>query len=89
MPVVHAVGFNMQCSSVLNANYSACRKVIGQIHDFHRQGGLTKQFEQLDKIVSSYLISPGEPEGQDEGIQVGNSLHADGRNSNGHMQSEQ
>jgi hypothetical protein len=55
------------------------RKVIDSIHDFQRQGGLTRQFEQLDRLVSSYLIPPlSDADGLSEGVQVGGSLHSQG-----------
>jgi hypothetical protein len=38
----------------------ACRTVIDSIHDFQRQGGLSKQFEQLDKVFSTYLVASTE-----------------------------
>jgi hypothetical protein len=47
------------------------------LRDFQRQGGLSKQFEQLDRLVSSYLIPPpSTANGNSEGCQVGDSLHA-------------
>lgn len=53
------------------------RKVIESIHDFQRQGGLSRQLEQFDRVLSSYLIAPpSAAEGQSEATQVGSSLHS-------------
>lgn len=41
--------------------------MIDSIHDFQRQGGLTKQFEHLDKVFSTYLVAPAEEQG--DGLQ--------------------
>ena len=34
-----------------------CRGLIQSIHDYQRQGGLTRQFEQLDRAVTDYLVA--------------------------------
>ena len=33
------------------------RGLIQSIHDYQRQGGLTRQFEQLDRAVTDYLVA--------------------------------
>jgi hypothetical protein len=37
----------------------ACRSLIETIHDYQRQGGLTRQFEQIDRAVTDYFVVTG------------------------------
>ena len=34
-----------------------CRGLVQSIHDYQRHGGLTRQFEQIDRAVSDFLVS--------------------------------
>lgn len=48
-----------------------CRGLIKSIHDYQRQGGLTKQFEQIDRAVTDYFVT-----GNDGTLSSQGSLHA-------------
>lgn len=48
------------CLAPVLTRACACSRLIHSIHEYQRHGGMMRQFEQLDRSLTDYLVSSTE-----------------------------